>query len=94
MQGEMTKQAPHHVVLENRKKLSVSGVNDIESFDESHVLLHTVQGCMDVRGSRLHIGVLDVETGNLSIDGMVEAIIYRDEEKRKQRMSIWARIFR
>lgn len=45
-------------------------------------------------GNRLHIGVLDVETGNLSIDGMVEAIIYRDEEKRKQRMSIWARIFR
>ncbi len=94
MQGEATRQIPHHVVLENRKKLSVSGVNDIERFDESRVLLHTVQGCMDVHGSGLHIGVLDVETGNLLIEGMIEAIIYCGEEKRKQRVSVWARIFR
>lgn len=86
--------AAHHLILEDCRRLSVSGVNDIDSFDENTVLLHTENGVLEIRGEGLHIGLLDVETGELTMDGTVRAMIYQEEEKHKKNQSFWARLFR
>lgn len=66
----------HNIIMENRKKLSVSGVYDVESFNEEEIVLHTEQGIMIVRGEGLHISKLSTEVGEVVIDGSICAIEY------------------
>ena len=35
---------PHNLILEDRKKLVVSGVEDVDSFDEQTVVAYTAVG--------------------------------------------------
>ena len=67
---------PHNIIMENRKKLSVSGINDIGSFDEHSVVLHTDYGDITINGTNLHMNALSVETGETSMDGEINSIIY------------------
>ena len=55
---------PHHLVLEDRRALTVSGVSDVDSFDELTVIIYTDLGELTVKGEGLHINRLNVETGN------------------------------
>ena len=68
--------APHRLSLEGRGKLSVTGVQDIESFDEQSVVLVTTQGLLIVSGSGLHLQSLSLEGGGVSIDGTVDSLVY------------------
>lgn len=70
---------PHNVVLEDRKLLTVSGVADVDSFDEETVIVFTDLGELTVRGSNLHINRLSVEVGELTVEGNISALIYSDE---------------
>ena len=56
-------QLPHHLVLEDRRALTVSGVSDVDSFDDQTVAVYTDMGELVVRGQDLHINKLNVETG-------------------------------
>ncbi len=69
----------HNIIMENRKKLSVSGVNDVESFNEEEIILHTQMGMLVIKGTSLHIGKLNMDNGEVTIDGMVEACEYVEE---------------
>lgn len=67
----------HNVILENRKKVSVSGVDDVESFNEEEIILHTEQqGVLVLKGSGLHINKLNVDSGDVSITGEINAMEY------------------
>ena len=92
--GTMQLPRAHHLILEDCKRLSISGVNDIDSFDERAVMLHTENDVLEIRGENLHIGLLDVESGELTMDGVVRAMIYQEEEKHKKQQSFWSRLFR
>ncbi len=67
---------PHSLVLEERKKLTVSGVSDVDSFDEDMIIAFTDLGELTVKGSELHISKLDIELGELNVEGNVSALIY------------------
>lgn len=67
---------PHNLILENREKLSVSGVLDIDTFDESKIVLFITDDTMIIDGSDLHIQKLDVTSGELIIEGEVYTISY------------------
>ena len=58
--GEMNEQV-HRLLLEQRKTLSLGGVQDVKSFDENEVLLVTVCGVLTIRGKELHVGRLELE---------------------------------
>jgi sporulation protein YabP len=75
---------PHNLILEDRKSLSISGVEDIDSFDENMVVLFTEQGELTIRGRNLHINKLNVETGELTMDGNIVAIVYSEQQQKKQ----------
>lgn len=67
---------PHTAILENRKRLTLTGVRTVEGFDAETVTLTTELGVLTVRGSALHIERFDVETGELAMDGEVCALVY------------------
>jgi len=80
----------HHVIMEERSKLSITGVDDVSSFDEDEIVMHTSQGNLIVRGSSLHIGKLTLDSGEVAIDGMVTELCY---EEPSGGGSLWSRLF-
>lgn len=83
----------HNLILENRKNLSLSGVTDVDSFDEKSICLYTELGELTIQGRDLHIDSISVETGNMSITGDIWAVIYGDKD-RKAPLSALGKLFR
>ena len=73
----------HHVILEEREQLVVSGVEEVESFDESTILLTTAQGELEIQGEGLHIEKLSLDGGDLKVEGRVNALIYATDGARR-----------
>lgn len=82
----------HHVILEGRESLSVSGVEDVESFDETTIVMSTSQGTLVVRGTDLHIEKLSLDGGDLKVEGQVDSLTY--ESDGVERGGFWSRLFR
>lgn len=81
----------HRLTLEGREKLTVTGVEDVERFDDSCIILSTCAGTMIVTGSDLHIGKLSLDGGELLVDGHIEGINY--EEPTQPRRGMFSRLF-
>lgn len=69
----------HHLILEDREHLTVSGVEEVESFDESTILLTTAQGGLEIQGEGLHIEKLSLDGGDLKVEGRVNALLYESD---------------
>lgn len=83
---------PHHLILEDRKKLMISGVQDVDCFDEQTVILFTNMGKLIVHGRNLHVNAFQVESGDFSMEGDITALEYA--ENQKVRFPFLARLFR
>ncbi|MBQ4617688.1 MAG: sporulation protein YabP [Clostridia bacterium] len=83
---------PHQVVIHDRKQMTVSGVCDVNSFDDSVIVAKTALGELTVRGDGLQICRLNVDSGDLSVDGHIDSLEYTAIEPRKGRR--FARWFR
>ena len=70
----------HRLQLEGREKLTVSGVEDVERFDDQCIVLRTGAGVLVVSGESLHIGKLSLDGGELQVDGRVEALTYEEQQ--------------
>ncbi|MCH5317078.1 MAG: sporulation protein YabP [Eubacterium sp.] len=66
----------HNLFLENRSGLKLTGVTDVDSFDEETVTAYTDYGCLTVNGSKLHVEELNLDSGVLEITGEVVALVY------------------
>ncbi len=84
--------AGHKVTLLERGRLEITGVEEVESFDESTIIMSTNQGDLTVRGEGLHIETLSLEGGALKVEGKVESLSY--EDRGDSRESLWSRLFR
>ena len=83
---------PHHLIMEDRRKLTVSAVTDVDSFDEQSIVLFTELGELTVRGEDLRIGRLDIDTGEVSVEGEIHSAVYTDD--RPKAAGLFARLFR
>ena len=92
MQDKTVKQN-QNIILENRKSLSISGITDVDSFDEKEISLYTQLGELTIQGRDLHIDSMSVETGDMTITGDIWAMIYGDRDK-KGPLSALGRLFR
>ena len=81
---------PHTVTMEDRKRLSVSGVMEVESFDEQTIVLETAMGRLVIRGAALNISRLSTDQGDVSVQGQIDSMHY---EESAPRQSLWARLF-
>jgi sporulation protein YabP len=77
---------PSSLILDNRKKLSVTGVEDVVGFNDESVSLKTVKGDLLVSGSSLHISKLDLDTGNVELEGIINSLQYSREKNDKSFM--------
>lgn len=64
---------PYGMIIDQRKKAVVTGVTDVESFDEAAVVLHTHGGRLTLTGSGLHVSSLQLEEGKLTVDGAIDS---------------------
>lgn len=78
MAYEVGQQLCHRVELQGRDKLTVSGVEDVERFDEGCIVMSTCEGTLVVTGEGLHIGKLSLDGGELHVDGRVESLTYEE----------------
>ena len=79
-----------NIILENRKKLNISGVEEILRFDDTLIVMKTVLGELFVRGTLLHVEKLSVESGELSVTGEVTELGYAESAERG---GFWSRVF-
>lgn len=89
---EVAARAAHNVIMENRRSLSLSGVRDVDSFDEQSVVVVTDLGELTVRGEQLHISRFDQETGELDMNGAIDELAY--SEMKQERKGLFARLMR
>ena len=89
MQGKR----PHGLVAEERRSLTVSGVSDIERFDEEEVVVATELGLLSIKGQGLHLNKIDVEDGELSVEGQLDSLSYEDQ-RFSEKSSFLAKLFR
>lgn len=81
MNEQAAKQTAHRLELSGREKLIVSGVQDVERFDEGGIVMTTSSGTLVVTGSALHIGRLSLDGGELRVDGRIDSISYEDDTR-------------
>ncbi len=81
----------HNIILENRSKISMSGIEKVESFDDNEIVLISNLGELTVKGSGLHITKMDLQTGEVNIDGNIIGLVYNETQKSS---SIIKRIFK
>jgi len=88
----LRREAGHHLILEERERLTVSGVEDVQSFDETTIVMETNRGILIVRGEGLHIEKLSLDGGDLKVEGNIESLNY--EESARERGGLLARLLR
>ncbi len=84
---------PHLVTLEDRKVLTISGITDIDSFDEKEMILYTRMGELTITGRELHINAISIEKGTLSVEGDIWSLQYGDKDKQSP-VSLLGKLFR
>ncbi|MFN2748242.1 MULTISPECIES: sporulation protein YabP [Bacillus] len=84
----------HNVMMKGRKLLDISGVKQVESFDNEEFLLETVMGMLAVRGENLQMKNLDVEKGVVSIKGRVLDLVYLDEQQGEKAKGFFSKLFK
>ena len=82
---------PNNLTLENRRKLTVTGVEEVESFDETEISMLTGEGKLTVSGEGMRIDRLNVDNGDVNILGSIRALRYEDHAPEK---GFWARLWR
>ncbi len=83
----------HSLHLENRASLTLSGITDIDRFDEREVVVFTQLGELTVTGRELHIRDISIEKGDLTVEGDIWGMRYGDRDQRAP-LSLLGRLFR
>lgn len=81
----------HSLDLDNRQMLKITGVTDVDSFDEETINAYTDYGLLTISGENLHIEELNLDSGDLNLKGNVVALVY--SEKTKKSSNIFKRLF-
>lgn len=83
----------HSMILEDRRKMTLSGVNDMESFDGGKLIVYTSAGILTLTGSDMKAESFSVETGEMTLTGEFDTISYSDRD-RQTRTGFFERLFR
>lgn len=83
-----------NLVLENREKLSISGVLDVLSFDDQVVIVETELGLLTVKGDNLRINKLSIDTSEVVVEGEIYNLAYSENDLDKKSSSILGKIFK
>lgn len=82
-----------NVILENRKKLTLTGIKDVLSFDDEIIVLESELGLLNIKGRDLKVNKISVETGDVIIEGTIRMFEYSDKDI-VPKQSLVSRIFK
>lgn len=95
MEEKIKQRRSHKVHMEDRKRMEMTGIEDVVSFDPNKVVLESDYGVITIKGNNLHVNRLSVEKGELDIDGTVDCILYSESGAYgKKSESLMGRLFR
>ena len=83
-------EAPHDLTLEGRRRLALTGVRDVESFNEEEIVLKTAKWSLTVRGAEMKMERMSVDSGDVVVTGRIDAVSYEDAP---ERTGFFARFF-
>ena len=72
----MEEKLPHRLQLQDREKLTMTGVTEVVSFEDTAVVLRTVMGDLVVQGQELKLKTLSLDGGQVAVDGSISALVY------------------
>ena len=78
MTYDLSPASPQRIELSGREHLSVTGVEDVDRFDENEIVMTTGEGALVVTGDNLHIGKLSIDGGELHVDGRIDSVAFED----------------
>ena len=81
MAAQQNSAMAQNLILENRGRLSVTGVEEVTGFDESYIRMVTTLGELIVRGSGLRMEILSVETGEAVVAGRIDELAYEEPSR-------------
>lgn len=84
----------HFLKINNRRNIEISGVKEVDSFDNEEFLLETVMGYLIIRGQNLQLKNLDVGEGLVSIKGKIYELSYVDEHHQEKAKGFFSKLFR
>ncbi len=85
---------PHNINIQDRKTLFLTGICDVESFDESSIVMLTEDSLLTVEGENLHIEKLFTDSGEVCVEGRICALYYSDKNTSAvQQTGIFGKIF-
>lgn len=84
---------PHKLHIDNRSKITLTGITEVVSFDDKQVILDTVQGMLSISGEGLKVDRLTIDNGEAGIEGTVYKMEYADKRE-VSAGSIFSRLFR
>lgn len=90
----ITSNVVQNLVLENRGKLSISGVLDVLSFDDQIVIIETELGLLTIKGEDLRINKLSIDTSEVVVEGDIYNMGYSEKEMDKKTGSLLGKIFK
>ena len=92
---EERKDSVHGIHLQERKRGTLTGVVDVMAFDAEQILLETTQGMMAIKGKELHVSRLQLETGEVDVEGNVDSLVYTEQGVygKKKKGSLIKRLF-
>jgi sporulation protein YabP len=92
---EINQQGAHRALLSARRNGSFTGILDVLSFDVSQILLETDMGMLTVRGKDLHVNRLNLEKGEVDLDGLIASLEYSEVPKPGEKAAgVLGRLFR
>ena len=84
----------HQLTLNNRNLLEVDGVTNLGSYEEDLLILETVAGVLEIKGSNLHVQQLNIDQGRVIIDGEIGSLIYTDQDLVKKGKGFLSRLMK
>ena len=86
---------PHRLMMEDRGKMSMTGIVDVISFDEDQVVLDTDKGLLTIKGKDLCVSRLTLDKGEVDVDGQADSLVYSSNVSlRRSGESLLSRLFR
>ena len=77
-----------NLILENRSKLSISGVLDVLSFDDQVVIVETELGLLTIKGENLRINKLSIDTSEVIVEGDISYMAYSNKDVEKDNLLV------
>ena len=93
MADENIKFKNQNILIEDRNKINITGVDQVESFNENTIVLRTVKGGMMIKGENLNVDKLNLDDGNVKISGTINGVNYINKDG-SQKGNIMGKIFK